>query len=257
MDGTLLRSDGRLSTFTINALETLRERDVHIVALTARPRRLFMQIDGLADIVDWAVCDNGASTWAAVGMSPVSLAQWPLDVVDVLVAELRRRIPGCSLAFETGDRTLAEAAFVARAGELAVSPDDVVERLDGRLSTISKIMVIADHGPNDLCEVLARLALHDCRPTHSGSPYVEICPPAISKMSALAALCEELKVEREGVVAFGDMPNDLQLLEWAGTGVAVANAHPDVLAIADVVAAPNDSDGVAHYLMSVLTDTSS
>jgi hypothetical protein len=50
------------------------------------------------------------------------------------------------------------------------------------------------------------------------------------------------------VVAFGDMPNDLDMLSWAGHGVAVANAHRDVLAVVDEVTASNDEDGVALVL---------
>jgi hydroxymethylpyrimidine pyrophosphatase-like HAD family hydrolase len=49
-------------------------------------------------------------------------------------------------------------------------------------------------------------------------------------------------------VAFGDMPNDLPMLAWAGHGVAVANAHPEVLAIAAEVTGRNDDDGVAQVL---------
>ena len=50
------------------------------------------------------------------------------------------------------------------------------------------------------------------------------------------------------VVAFGDMPNDLPMLAWAGRAVAVANAHPEVLALSDEVTASNDDDGVALVL---------
>ena len=54
------------------------------------------------------------------------------------------------------------------------------------------------------------------------------------------------------MVAFGDMPNDLDMLAWAGHGVAVANAHPDVLAVADEITASNDDDGVAQVLERLL-----
>jgi len=50
------------------------------------------------------------------------------------------------------------------------------------------------------------------------------------------------------VIAFGDMPNDVSMLAWAGRGIAVANAHPEVLAVADEVTASNDEDGVALVL---------
>jgi hydroxymethylpyrimidine pyrophosphatase-like HAD family hydrolase len=57
-----------------------------------------------------------------------------------------------------------------------------------------------------------------------------------------------MEIAREKVVAFGDMPNDVPMLAWAGHGVAMANAHTDLLAVADEVTAPNSEDGVAQVL---------
>ena len=54
------------------------------------------------------------------------------------------------------------------------------------------------------------------------------------------------------MIAFGDMPNDLPMLEWAGTSYAVANAHPTVLTAADHVTASNDDDGVAVVVEQLL-----
>jgi len=61
-------------------------------------------------------------------------------------------------------------------------------------------------------------------------------------------VCELLDVPARRVVAFGDMPNDVAMLRWSGHGVAMANAHDDVLAAADEVTAPNSEDGVAQVL---------
>jgi len=69
-----------------------------------------------------------------------------------------------------------------------------------------------------------------------------------SKASTLALLCDELGVEPEDVAAFGDMPNDLPMLAWAGTSFAMADAHPTVLDLADHVAPGHDEDGVAVVL---------
>ena len=55
-----------------------------------------------------------------------------------------------------------------------------------------------------------------------------------------------------GVVSFGDMPNDIELLRWAGWGVAVENANPAVLAVADEITASNDNDGVALVIERIL-----
>ena len=70
----------------------------------------------------------------------------------------------------------------------------------------------------------------------------------MSKATTLAALCAEQGLGAADAVAFGDMPNDLPMLAWAGHAVAVANAHPDVLAAADEVTASNDESGVALVL---------
>jgi hydroxymethylpyrimidine pyrophosphatase-like HAD family hydrolase len=73
----------------------------------------------------------------------------------------------------------------------------------------------------------------------------------VTKASTLALLTAELGVERDDVVAFGDMPNDVAMLEWAGTAYAMENAHPLVKAAADRVAPRNDEDGVAQVLESL------
>ena len=89
--------------------------------------------------------------------------------------------------------------------------------------------------------------------THSSSDgLLEISAVGVSKASGLATVCAELSVDAADVVAFGDMPNDLPMLAWAGRGVAVANAHPEVLAAVDHVTASNDDDGVAQVLESLL-----
>jgi hydroxymethylpyrimidine pyrophosphatase-like HAD family hydrolase len=85
--------------------------------------------------------------------------------------------------------------------------------------------------------------------SHSnGKSLIEISAADVSKASALALLTASLGIGPESVVAFGDMPNDLPMLAWAGTSCAVANAHPDVLAAATHVIGSLTDDGVAAYL---------
>ena len=78
----------------------------------------------------------------------------------------------------------------------------------------------------------------------SGSEAVEVTAAGVNKATAVT----ELGVPQEAVVAFGDYPNDIPMLTWAGHGVAMGNAHPEVIAIADEVTASNDEDGVALVL---------
>jgi len=84
--------------------------------------------------------------------------------------------------------------------------------------------------------------------TWSVPGLVEISAPGITKAARLVQVADELGVAASEVVAFGDMPNDLPMLEWAGTSYAMANADPAVLAAATRVAPANDDDGVAAVL---------
>jgi hypothetical protein len=90
--------------------------------------------------------------------------------------------------------------------------------------------------------------------THSSTAdtLLEMSAAGVSKGSSLAVLCESLAIDAGAVLAFGDMPNDLPMLRWAGRSVAVANAHPDVLAAACEVTSSCDEDGVARVLERLL-----
>jgi hydroxymethylpyrimidine pyrophosphatase-like HAD family hydrolase len=73
-------------------------------------------------------------------------------------------------------------------------------------------------------------------------------PLGISKATGVDEIARPLGITDDEVVAFGDMPNDVPMLLRAGHGVAMGNAHPEVLAAADEVTAPNTEDGVARVL---------
>jgi HAD superfamily hydrolase (TIGR01484 family) len=82
----------------------------------------------------------------------------------------------------------------------------------------------------------------------SGDGLIEIAAAGVTKATGLAGVAEQLGVAAADVVAFGDMPNDVSMLSWAGHGVAMANAHPAAIAVADEVTGPNGEDGVALVL---------
>lgn len=88
--------------------------------------------------------------------------------------------------------------------------------------------------------------------TRSGAPFLEVQPAGADKATGLARLCEEFGFTSEQVIAFGDAPNDVSMLAWAGHSVAVAGACDEALAVADEVAPSNDEDAVAVVLERLL-----
>ncbi|WP_277988718.1 HAD family hydrolase [Ktedonosporobacter rubrisoli] len=95
-----------------------------------------------------------------------------------------------------------------------------------------------DKGYDKLHTLTTHITNNAVTVTYSGGPFLEASALGIHKGWALAELCKQLGYSREEVVAFGDMPNDLPMLSWAGTGIAVANAHAAVLREADEVTLP-------------------
>jgi Cof subfamily protein (haloacid dehalogenase superfamily) len=82
--------------------------------------------------------------------------------------------------------------------------------------------------------------------------FLEFASPEVTKGAGLAFLAERLGFTAAQTVAFGDGENDVELLEWAGYGVAVENAHERVLGVADFVSPPCDEEGVAQVIEAYL-----
>jgi hydroxymethylpyrimidine pyrophosphatase-like HAD family hydrolase len=84
--------------------------------------------------------------------------------------------------------------------------------------------------------------------TMSGPGTVELQPSGVTKATGLALAAERLGIAAEEALAFGDMPNDIPMFDWAGHGVAMANAHGELKAVADEITLSNEDDGIAVVL---------
>ncbi len=106
--------------------------------------------------------------------------------------------------------------------------------------------------PSVLFDALTSLGLTGFEATLSGAPFVEVMAEGVTKATGLARLCAHLGVDRADVMAFGDALNDVEMLRWAGHGVAMAGADAVVQDAADEIGASNDDDGVARVVERVL-----
>jgi hydroxymethylpyrimidine pyrophosphatase-like HAD family hydrolase len=128
-------------------------------------------------------------------------------------------------------------------------------RADAFAGPVVKAFMHSDsHDADELLAVARALIGPDVvEMTQAGLGYVEICPAGTTKATGLAKVAAHLGVAADDVLVFGDMPNDLPMFGWAGWGrVAVANAHRELLAVAEEITLSNDEDGVAVYVERVL-----
>jgi Cof subfamily protein (haloacid dehalogenase superfamily) len=252
LDGTLLRSDGTLSSRAREAIAAAEGAGVPTLFVTARPPRW---LDELADAVGGhgvAICGNGAFVYDVAAREVVDQRGHDVDVMAEVVADLRAAVPGIVFAVERADGLGREHEYayveehhgghtVGTFEEITTTPvGKLLARLPGAPS---------DAFLRDVLEVVGdRVELG-----YSGAiGLAEMTAAGVTKASGLAAWCDEQGIAASQVWACGDMPNDLPMLAWAGRGFAVSNAHPDVLEAAGEVIASNDDDGVAQLLESLV-----
>ena len=254
LDGTLLRSDGTVSDRTRAALAAVEASGRALVLVTGRPPRWMPPVVRETGHTGLALCANGAVVYDLATERVVQEHLIDPAVGAKAVAAIRAALPDVAFAVErSGSRGLGrEEAY-----SLGYFPrgDVLVAEVDELLAEpVAKLL--ARHDDMDPDEMLARVreVVGDLvEVTHSSTRgLMEISASGVSKAVALSRLADELGVPADEVVAFGDMPNDLPMLGWAGHAVAVANAHPEVLAAADEVTARNDDDGVALVIERLL-----
>jgi Cof subfamily protein (haloacid dehalogenase superfamily) len=226
---------------------------VRLVLCTARPPRWLAPIADQLGHDGLAVCANGAVIWDLGSHQVVRTFPIASSTAHAVVRRLRPALPDAAWALERVDRFAHEPHYEPR---WPVPDDTLVDDIE-RLLDEPPIKLMLRHPELSADELLARareLAGELVEFSHSSShdTLLEISAPGVSKASSLAAVCEQAGIAREQVIAFGDMPNDLPMLRWAGCGVAVANAHPDVLAAADETTLTNDEDGVGVFVEAIL-----
>ena len=257
LDGTLLRPDGTVDARTRRALAAVRAAGSEVVICTARPARWIHQLSDDAGIAGPAVCANGAVLYDVADRRLLEQFPIPVELGHAVVARLRAAIPGAAWAVEGVDRFAHEPAYQVR---WPVEPDTVVDHIEALLATPPTKLLLRDNdaadGPDGLLARARAAAGELIEITHSSAmdTLLEMSAPGVSKGSGLAALCAARGVDAAQVIAFGDMPNDLPMLRWAGCGVAMGNAHAEVLAAADAVTDSNAHDGVAAMLETLLAD---
>lgn len=249
LDGTLVRSDGSVSAFSADVLAKHR-----VVLVTGRPIRWLSTVYSfLREPLPPAVCANGAVVYDPSSDTVLHAEPLAPSLLGTVCTRLRAVMPDIVFAVEVshGRRMRHEPAYPLR---WDLQDPSVCAAEDLTALTEPAVKLLARAGawdPDEFLDLVSSYLDGLVEVTHSSySGLVEISAAGVTKASGLAWLCARLGVAARDVVAFGDMPNDVPMLAWAGHAVAVANAHPAVKGAADEVTLSNDEDGVATWLES-------
>jgi Cof subfamily protein (haloacid dehalogenase superfamily) len=253
LDGTLLRSDGTVSPRSAKALA---QAGLRTVIVTARPPRFVEMLAREAGLGGLAICSNGAVVYDLDSRHTEIVGPLSIRTARAAADATAEVLPSAAFALETGWRAIHGPHYGHIASrETSTSQAETIEELWASAESCVKLLAWTPAAVTDamLASVGAALPA-DAEVTYSGAKgMLEIHAAGVSKVVTLARLCDDWGVSPAEVAAFGDMPNDLPVLRWAGRSVAMANAHPQVLAAASEFTASNDDDGVAIVLECMMS----
>ena len=252
IDGTLLRSDETVSERTVRAIDAAVATGATFILATGRPPRWVPMIAEMTGHRGLAVCSNGAlvidlhdERIIDVQLHSKASATIATDAVIDLLPDAMFAVDGPG---GFGHTPTYVSVFPQRAARIA----PLAELLDG---VFTKIMFRhPDMNAELLDELIDRIG--DNATVTFGSmgddlgprTLIEMMPFGVTKAAALQRIADRNGASAEDVIAFGDMPNDIDMLTWAGHGVAMGNAHPSAKEAADEVTASNNEDGLALVL---------
>jgi Cof subfamily protein (haloacid dehalogenase superfamily) len=264
LDGTLLHSDGTVSDRARTALRAAADAGLIVVFVTGRPPRWLDVLTDETGYVGLAVGANGAVLYDLTEETIVSSHLLDPALMIELGTAIRAEFPRVQFAVEYGAGFAAEPGYVH---DWEINPPydrrgvPIAEPLVGPLEDIATapaVKLLAKDREVDADVFLAAaIAIVGDRATitHSSSfGLIEISAAGVTKATGLAELAERHGIAPHEVIAIGDMPNDLPMLQWAGRSYAVANAHDSVREIADEVLGSNNDDAVAQLIEGLLAD---
>lgn len=256
VDGTLLDDDENVTPRTRDAVRAAVDAGTTFILATGRPPRWIHPVVDALGFAPMSVCANGAVLYDPATDRILSARTLSADILTVLAEIAMRVIPGAGLAVERVGNSAHDAAtpqFVSSPGyeHAWLNPDNTEVSIEDLLSAPAVKLLIRKAGARS-ADMAAELEKHigiEGDITYStNNGLIEIVPLGISKATGVEEVAKPLGIGADEIVTFGDMPNDVPMLRWAGHGVAMGNAHPEAVEAADEVTARNSEDGLAQVL---------
>jgi Cof subfamily protein (haloacid dehalogenase superfamily) len=253
MDGTLLNKDKTISRENFEAIQNARKKGVKVVLATGRPLKgiqKYLKELNLLSEDDFAIGFNGAvvqntktGKLIAKNLMTVDDVKYLYQISKQLNVNIHALTPNSCITPKFNKYSNVEST-------MNDIPLDIIDfdTLDSS-TTIVKIMFI-DEEPilSKVVENLPKEVYDNYTVVRSEPFYLEFLNKTVNKGYGVHVLAESLGIKQEEVICMGDAGNDVHMIEYAGLGVAMGNAFPEVKEIADYVTKTNEEHGVAHVI---------
>lgn len=257
LDGTIVGPDNRISDRTVRAFRDCAEAGIEVVFVTGRPPRWLSPLQDFLGHAGTVICSNGAITYDLATERVLKAQALSLPAIFAAAGIIRGLYPGARFAAETvGGFHLGPGFLESESRDLpgAVAPAPLEATLTDTDTVVKFLARVDGAAPDEVLQRVRPAVAHLVSTTHSAPSIalLEMSLHGLDKSVTLADYAASRNIDPADVVAFGDMPNDVQMLQWAGCGYAMASGHADALAAADKVAPAFVDDGVAQILEGLL-----
>lgn len=266
LDGTLLNKQDLVSEYNQKVLQNLKEKGIMVAIITGR--RFISMMDVVKDLNIGLpyICFNGGMIVNYNDHKIIHKEALDLTVSKNVINEMKEinipvfiykaEVAGPATYYINGGdhpRVKRYIEYETKRNQIA-QIKDIDTDLDfspiciksfGYSSTIEKVEYLKDKYNTKDLTWLQTIGVN--KETH----YLELYPSKANKVNGLKWLSEKYKVKKDDIIAIGDNLNDLEMLEWAGLGIAMGNAHETTKSVADVVAGDSDDDGVGKILSDI------
>jgi Cof subfamily protein (haloacid dehalogenase superfamily) len=256
LDDTLLMPSGKLSERTRVALNELNRHGVIIALCSGRMLTTMLPIAEELDFDPAIVSFNGAQVNLSSEQPPLYHCPVPAALAEhVLDWAMERQL---HLMFYHDNRAFVPEldTWKTRYYREQTGADLELETNYDRFRGMEPTKLLVVDEPEKIVDLLVECSAkfgHELTVTRSKPSYLEILNPQVNKGEGFKALCKALDIPLEATAAFGDAPNDLEMLQACGTAIVVENADAEIRTVASRVIAPNHEEGVAQYLEELLT----
>jgi hypothetical protein len=253
LDGTLLRSDESVSQRTREALAAATAAGAAHIVVTGRAVPWTRHILDDLGYQGLAVCGQGAQVYDAGEHRLLTAVTLDRQLAAVALAKIEAEVGSLYLAASRAglEGEVLVGPGYALHGSLPTAP--LTDVSDLWAAPLNKIYIQHPTMTSDeLAEAARQAAGGFVTVAMAGEGIVELLPLGLTKATGLSLAARRLGLKSADTIAFGDMPNDIPMLTWSTHGVAMANAHPTLKAIATEVTSSNEEDGIAEILERLL-----
>ncbi|PFG66655.1 hypothetical protein B0O41_1449 [Propionibacteriaceae bacterium ES.041] len=261
LDGTFLSPDGTVSAENAAAVADALEAGLLVVFATGRPPRWLQVIADLPVGHPIVVASNGALLWDLGDNRALRTHAIEVDVACRVIADLRAELPEASFGVERGLQFGSEPGYRIGwqpASELAEDPRFFIGPIEQLLDQ-PPVKLLVQHpslGSEALATRAATVVGESVTLTWSSFAelpgLIEVSAPGVTKAHTLAEYAASLGIEAADVAAFGDMPNDRAMLEWAGQPHVMANGHESLRDLGATVIGSNAESAVGRTIRTWL-----